>query len=242
MSHDLKMPGDYEYQALHYGNPIQKQWNKNRLLLLKHLRFVTREDSVLDAGCGSGNVVIAFAKHSKKIQGWDINNNSIIFLNSLLKEKGIKNARAVKQNLLDINSSQKFSKVVLSEVIEHFAHENYTKMLKNLHSVMVPNGRIFITTPNDKSIWPILDISLNFIQKYIQRIPTFHDRHLGHFNKDILRKDVEKAGFRVIKSGTMNAFSPFLYFLPQKTRNKMSIWESEHITFGPLLFVVAEKK
>lgn len=242
MSHDARMPGDYEYRALTSGSSMQRQWNRNRLTLLSCLKFITKKDIVLDAGCGSGNVVIKFAKSAKRIEGWDINKNSIDFLNNYIKKREIKNAKASIKNLVVSKGDPEFSKVILTEVIEHFAHENYTKMLRNMNKVMLPGGQIFITTPNDKSIWPILDFLLNFMQKYVQRIPTFHERHLGHFNKKKLEKDVVMAGFTIRRKGTMNAFSPFLFFLPTKIRDTVCIWESNHIQFGPLLYVVAEKK
>lgn len=242
MTHDLKMPGDYEYRALHSSNIIQRQWNKNRILFLRHIKFFTKQDIALDAGCGSGNVVLAFSKSAKKIEGWDINPNSVKFLKTIIKKRHVKNAGAKVQDLLTISGKEVYTKVTLTEVIEHFAHQDYSKMLKKLNKVMKKNGKIFITTPNDKSIWPLLDFFLNGIQRYIQKVPTFHERHLGHFDTKRLTRDVEKAGFKIERIGTMNAFSPFLFFLPEKTRDTLCVWESKHVSFGPLLYVVAEKK
>lgn len=243
MSHDIKMPGDYEYKALKKGTVFQKQWNKNRLIFLDKINFFNKSDIALDAGCGSGNLVLFFAKKVKKIEGWDININSVNFLKSKLKEKKIKNAYVHNINLLRIeNKKQRFTKISLIEVIEHFSHEDYGEMLENLRSLMLPNSRIFITTPNDKSFWPILEMLLNKIQKYIQKVPTFEDRHLGHFDKKKIERSVEKAGFKIVKSGTMNFISPFLFFLPEKMRDKVSLWESENVQVGSLLYLIAERK
>ncbi|MBI3985223.1 MAG: class I SAM-dependent methyltransferase [Candidatus Levybacteria bacterium] len=242
MSHDLGMPGNYEYLSLNKGISIQRQWNKNRLLLLKKINFITKNDIVLDAGCGSGNVVLEFSKLAKRIDGWDINKNSISFLRKKIKENQIRNANTAVRNLLKVKGKPHFSKIILTEVIEHFSHEDYKKMLLNLRYLLLPKGRIFITTPNDKSIWPILEFMLNIFQKNIQRVPTLDDRHLGHFDKKTLETIVEEAGFKIIHSGTMNSFSPFLFFLSEKKRDKISYWESKSIKFGPLLFLIAEKK
>ena len=65
MTHDLQMPGDYEFKALHKGNTVQQQWNRNRILLLKHIKFIKKGDVILDAGCGSGNAVLEFYKNAK---------------------------------------------------------------------------------------------------------------------------------------------------------------------------------
>lgn len=240
--HDMFMPGDYEYRSLNGGISVQRQWNKNRILLLRDLKFIKKNDRVLDAGCGSGNVVLEFAQTAQKIEGWDVNALSIKFLKSKIKERKLKNASARTVNLLKVKGRGKFSKIILTEVIEHLSQKDYNLMLKNLRSLLISGGEIFITTPNDKSIWPFLEFSLNFIQKNFQKIPTFEERHLGHFDIKKLTKNVEEAGFKVTKSGTLNFISPFLFFVPEKGRDEFHRWESARTKFGSLVYVVAVKK
>lgn len=242
MKHDINMPGEYEYQSLNSGISIQRQWNKNRILLLRNLKFIKKDDIVLDAGCGSGNVVLEFAKASRRIEGWDVNPSSIRFLNRKIRAKKIKNAKTVVVDLLSLKSKPMFSKIILAEVIEHFSHKSYNKMLKNLNKCLLKNGEILITTPNDKSFWPVLEFLLNIIQRNLQRIPTFEDRHLGHFDMDKLTKIVGESGFEIKVKGTMNFLSPFLFFLPERFRDRVHAWESKKIKFGPLLYLIAIKK
>lgn len=97
----LKIPADYQYRALHNGNFFQKQWHRNRLLLINQLNFLSMHDRVADVGCGSGNTVLTYASEVKSITGFDYNIESVDYLNKKIECAEIKNATAVQLDITD---------------------------------------------------------------------------------------------------------------------------------------------
>jgi len=231
------IPGNYQYLALTKGNAIQRQWHKNRHNLMNHLDFLRNADNVLDVGCGSGNIVVDFAPKVMQITGVDNSSESILFLQKMLKEKNIKNASAIEMDILKLNLKNKnFTKVVMTETIEHFSEKNIRIILKNIKKIMNKDGKIFITTPNYKSPWMIIEKLIDFLQLSPR---LWGEQHLIKFTQERLTKILQDEGFTVKKKGTLNSVSPFIALLSTKLADKLSYFEFKHFSFGNLLYVVA---
>ena len=76
---NIKIPGNYQYQALNFGLAPQRFWHANKLLLLETTGKFKPTDIILDAGCGSGNIVIALSGRVKKAVGIDSNKEALNF-------------------------------------------------------------------------------------------------------------------------------------------------------------------
>lgn len=232
--------GDYQYQALHQGNPIQSQWHKNRLNLIKYLGFLSKDDKVLDGGCGSGNVIFEFAPVVKTITGIDNNPQCIEFIRLKIKDLSMKNAKAVKDDLLSIKlSGRNFNKAVMTEVIEHFNEQQVKTILEQMKKLMANNCKILITTPNYKSPWVIIEHLIDHLNLGPK---LWGEQHQIKFNASRLNKLLTNSGFQVQENGTLNTISPFLAVISRKWADQLSFWEFKHLPFGNLLYVVASYK
>lgn len=230
--------GDYQYLALKKKILFQRQWHKNQLNLIKELNFLQKDDGVLDAGCGSGNVVLEFAPRVKSIIGLDNNKQCVLFLNKKIKEETLSNAKAQFGDLLQLNfKNKKFNKIILTEVVEHFIIKDCQIILNNLFRLCKTDGKILITTPNYQSLWPMLEWFLDTFNLVPHLQGT---QHLNRFTAESLQRLVTNSGFKITKVGTWNSFTPFLAFISQSLADKLFKIEI-YLPFGNLLYLEAQR-
>lgn len=242
-NHQLNLeaiPGDYQYTALRKKNSIQSQWHKNRHNLIDSLKFLKNDDHLLDVGCGSGNVIITFSKKVKTATGIDNSAQCISFLKKQITDKKLTNTYALKMDILNLSLKKTdYTKIVMTEVIEHFSEKEGRNILRSLHKHLKPGGKILITTPNYKSSWalmePLMDI-LNLSPK------LWGDQHLMKYNPHRLAHLLNLAGFTVEKKGTLNLISPFIALFSPKIADRISFLEFKFFSFGNLLYIVGIKK
>lgn len=234
-----QIAGDYQYKALRSSSLIQRQWHKNRHNLLYFLNFFSNNDTFLDVGCGSGNVIFEFSKQVKSAYGIDNNVDCITFVNRQIKQNKIKNASVKKMDILNIKLKQKFSKVVMTEVIEHFDKKTTKKLLSEVKKTMENNGKLIITTPNYHSLWVVFE---KLIDIFHLTPSLWGEQHLIKFTPELLKSILESQGFRVETVGTLNFISPFLSLLSQELADRVSRFEFKYIPIGSLIYIVAVKK
>jgi len=235
-----RIPGNYQYHALREGNPIQRQWHKNKLNLIKYLDFLNQNDVVLDAGCGSGNTLLAFAKKVQYVVGIDSNEECIKFLKQKIEDFQIKNALVKKLDLLEISSlNLEFSKTIMTEVIEHLTEEHLGKILREVGKIIAPDGKILITTPNYTSLWSSIEAILDFFKL----APKLKDeQHITKYHWKKLSEIIKRTNYQVINKGTLNWISPFIASVTPTLADKISYFEFSQVTFGNLFYVVLRRK
>ncbi len=235
-----RIPGNYQYHALREGNPIQRQWHKNKLNLIKYLDFLNQNDVVLDAGCGSGNTLLEFAKKVRYIVGIDSNEECIKFLRQKIEDFQIKNALAKKLDLLEIRSlNLEFSKTIMTEVIEHLTEEYLEKILREIDKVITSDGEILITTPNYRSLW----FSIETILDFFKLAPKLKDeQHIVKYYWKKLSEIIKRTNYQVINKGTLNWISPFIASVTPTLADKTSYFEFSRVPFGNLFYVVLKRK
>lgn len=235
-----KIPGDYQFYALTRGHPIQRQWHRNRHNLIRYLNFFQKNDHVLDAGCGSGNVIFEFSNDVKGIVGLDNNKDCIIFINKKIKEMRIKNVDVKEVDLLNFKlKNRKFDKIIMTEIIEHFSKKDVERLLQEIKKVLSPKGEILITTPNYHSPWILLERTIDLFNLFPK---LWGEQHLLKFTSGNLSNILKDLGFKIKKTGTLNLLSPFIAPFSQNLADKISFFEFRYINFGNLLYVVAELK
>lgn len=106
-----------------------------------------RDDTVLDAGCGTGRLTREMAKQCKKVYGIDFSPKSIEWLNKKLQEQRIKNVETFVGDITQqLPIKEKVDKIVSVQVIEHIPNENERYLaLKNLYNQLKVGGVCVIT-------------------------------------------------------------------------------------------------
>ncbi|OWT33013.1 SAM-dependent methyltransferase [Methanobrevibacter sp. 87.7] len=109
---------DWEYfwsKKLESKKDRQKDWNKAaphfhksnlrddyKTSLLKKLDILSKEDTVLDIGCGEGTITIPIAKKVKKVKGIDSSENMLKILNEKCDKENVNNVNTVLKPIEEI--------------------------------------------------------------------------------------------------------------------------------------------
>jgi SAM-dependent methyltransferase len=128
--------------------PLANLWCLRNLALVLRYSNISKDDLVLDVGCGTGLAPFILSKHAKEVIGIDISKPLIEFLNENLK---LANAR-----FLVADATKKpfdfflatFNKCICIDVLEHV--ENPLASLEYIHKVLKPGGTAAITFPINK--------------------------------------------------------------------------------------------
>jgi SAM-dependent methyltransferase len=79
------------------------------------------------------------------------------------------------------------------------------KLLGEARRVLKPNGRLIVTTPNYRSLWPLIEFALERLSSV-----KYHDQHISKFTPNSLVRFLEGAGFELRKINTIFILAPFL--------------------------------
>lgn len=234
-----KIAGDYQYRALTKGLKVQRFWHQSKIEFLKMMGKFSSQDVVLDAGCGSGNISFYLAKKVRKVIGLDANQEAIVFAQSQTKQKKLTNTVFKRANLKKIAFKDSyFTRVILFEVVEHLNEKDYSKIFAEIHRVMKPGGLLYLTVPNQRSLWPLIELVL----ETFHLVPSLKEQHLFRFNFSFISQMVTQSRFRLKNHGTMNHLSPFVSFLSWRLAKKLFCFEVMHFKkSGPLIWLIAEK-
>ena len=100
-----------------------------------------------------------------------------------------------------------FDKIYSIEVIEHLYEDQVADVLSLFYKLANPGAQLFITTPNYRSAWPIIEWLLD---RFGLVAKLDEAQHVTHFTKRRLVAMCERAGWTVRHTGTFNGLAPFL--------------------------------
>ena len=214
MSFDYQaVPGDYQYRALRTGLAMQRFWHGGKLalidqLVVPHMKAGSR---LLEVGCGAGNLLLRATVRGCYPVAVDLSMRSLQFVRSRLQEassrhdgpSGFGCAQAVGE-LLPVTSDS-FDWVVLSEVIEHLRAPE--RAIREATRVLRGGGRLLVTTPNYRSLWPVMERAVDFLNVAPRMAGA---QHITHFHPASLRHLLLDAGLTIEFFGSIYSLSPFL--------------------------------
>lgn len=234
------VPGNYQYQALKSGPTPQRFWHTNKLKLLETIGNFSSKDLILDAGCGSGNIAFFLAEKVRKVIGLDLNPSAIRFAQKRAADLNLDNLSFQVANLKRLPfENNSFTRVVLFEVAEHLNLKDYRQILSELYRVLKPNGKLYLTTPNQASLWPLIEWFLDTLRLVP---PLKSQQHILELTLPMVTRTLVKCGFKIEKTGTINHLSPLVSIFSWKLAEKVFTFEIKHFKkFGPILWLVARK-
>lgn len=236
-----EIPPGYYYEKLINGSPVQKFWHRE-----KFREVATRirpQDHVLDFGCGPGSFLAILAEELPEVKavGLDIASGQIDFamnkIGSQFKDGRISFC-SLKGNEKRVPFDDASFDVVTSiEVIEHIHPYAAAKALGEMRRILKPDGRIIITTPNYRSLWPLIEVALEKLSPV-----KYHEQHISKFTPNSFVKFIESCGFEVVKLNTIFTIAPFLASLSKGLAQKVHQFEKSHgLHIGSLLVAEAKK-
>ncbi|MBA3270020.1 MAG: methyltransferase domain-containing protein, partial [Acidobacteria bacterium] len=159
---------------------------------------------VADVGCGSGVIAAHLAETASDVVGFDANPAAVSYATSAY---GTRRLRFVLGPFDQILDEGPFDQFYCLEVLEHMYEEQAIETLRVCAHAASPGARLFVTTPNARSAWPVIEWTLD----QFHLVPTLDEaQHLTLFTRAMLQRAMSSAGWQVEDIGTFNGVAPFL--------------------------------
>jgi 2-polyprenyl-3-methyl-5-hydroxy-6-metoxy-1,4-benzoquinol methylase len=200
----IAIPGDYQARALESPRSAQRFWHAAKLRLIDRVAPPLPRARVADAGCGSGVIAAHVERTATEVVGFDSNPAAIEYASAAYRSPRL---RFVLGPFERIAEEGPFDQIYCLEVLEHLYEEQAIETLQLFSRAAAPGARLFVTTPNAHSAWPLIEWSLD----RLRLVPTLDEaQHLTLFSRRKLRHAMTAAGWRVDELGTFNGLAPFV--------------------------------
>lgn len=139
-----------------------------RSYLVRRVFQRLRPSTLLDIGCGRGNITAVAASFAREIYAVDLAPEAAAATRARLA--GHPNAHAGVANVLSgewggvVHDDMRFDAVMLSEVIEHL--DDDLAMLIRARSLLSPGGRLVVTVPAKPELWTEWDDLAGHVRRY----------------------------------------------------------------------------
>lgn len=154
-----------EFMRTDFGHEVYDEWYlkegsynfESREFVEQHFPFyekalqLTKNDIILESGCGIGSYARAFARHGYQVVGMDL---SSAFLSEAQKITHRENLE-IEFVLGDYNKmsfEEKFSVIFFEGAFFYQSKDGLMSLLNRIHKALTPNGRVYFVHPN-LSIW-----------------------------------------------------------------------------------------
>jgi SAM-dependent methyltransferase len=229
--------GDYQHRAQREGHPVQRFWHAHKWPLVEAELDLGPGDRVLDVGAGSSEVPLALAERCRLACALDASPAPLHFLREIAGGQPRLHLAAGDLRALPFREAS-FDRIAVLEVVEHVPPDAVAGYLGELRRLLAPGGRLLLTTPNYRSLWPVLEFLIDHLGGAAQMGGA---QHIARFHPRRLRSALETNGFRVLRSGSVYHLSPFLSPLAPALAERLFAWEARRGgRLGPILFAVAE--
>jgi len=197
--------GDYQYVALHEGHPIQRFWHYNKQLTIARYLPPERGDVVIDVGCGSGVISSFLAQSGARTLGIDASHDAIAFASRTFTADNLSFRRGAFHEVFPLE--EPVDKIYCLEMIEHIYTHEAIEMLAVFRDSLRPGGRLYLTTPNGRSLWPLIE----WLMDTLHLAPKMADyQHLARYSPASLPGLCTSAGFHVEHVVTTCFAAPWL--------------------------------
>jgi ubiquinone/menaquinone biosynthesis C-methylase UbiE len=136
--------------------------NTKYQILLDHLRGF-HDLSILNAGCGAGDLSLDLAALGHRVLGIDLSTDYIRLARGNAATAGVENCSFLVSSIEDFHTDEEFDCVVATDVLEHI--EDDKAAWDKLVRLVKPGGMLLITVPAGQWLF------------------GFHDEALGHYRR-----------------------------------------------------------
>lgn len=173
--------------------PIADQASYEKKLELTR-KYLTPESEVLEIGCGTGSTAVLHAPYVKHIEGIDYASNMIAIANEKVKRQSIPNAIFNVEDVKNLAAKNRQYDAVLGMNIIHLLGQKDQKLaLKNIHSLLKPNGFFISSTICSLPIPWYLKLIVK-LGSGIQLLPP-----INVLSESDLKESLKSAGFSIVE-------------------------------------------
>lgn len=162
---------------------------------------------VLDLGCSPGHMSMALTKAGFDVWGLDLNENWLVKYSPGWAERlRVRQASLEEEPIPEEDES--FDLVIFTEVLEHIAVTHPKEVLKEIHRVLKPGGRLILSTPNVANVSNLLALGTG--ENIFWDPSIFYgsvDRHNREYTPRELVTLLETSPFQSFDLGYANTWS-----------------------------------
>lgn len=195
--------------------------NYNRWVCDSFTEYITGR-SVLEVGCGIGNLTRRFMEHCSRIVGIDTSDLFIRHLKIDFPEMEIYNFDISDERVRTL-AEKNIDAVIAINVLEHVKEDE--KALRNMCAIVKPGGRLLLFVPALSWLYGSLDENA---------------AHYRRYDRDELVRKVENTGFTVEKTFFSNFIGIFGWFLNGRILKRKSFPIMQPILFDKLVPTLAK--
>jgi len=204
----------YYDEVFHRASGSQSKWHH---LKFRHVRHAMPETFAqhLDIACGAGTFIGTLNEREKSI-GTDIAQAQIDYASQRYQTDS-HTFQCVPPGSLPFEDNT-FDVVTIIELIEHLEQSVVNDLLAEVSRILVPGGKVVLTTPNYASLWPLLEIAVNRLSEL-----SYADQHINLFKKKKLLRTLTDIGFEKCRVTTFQGLAPFSAAIHWKLAD---LWQS----------------
>lgn len=233
----IPIEGAYQYHALYHGNPVQRFWHLSKQLVIDQFLPPQPGEQVLDVGCGSGVIAHHLAQLGARVTAVDGNQEAIDFANQTFASESLRFVHGLVDDTFLLDSP--VDKIYCLEVIEHVYYEQALAMLHNFYGLLRPGGHVLLTTPNYRSLWPIIEF---LCDTFMSTAKMGGDQHVCHYTSSRLKYLARHTGFHLEHLRSFCLFAPWLAPLSVTVAKRVHTLEVHApLRVGALLVAVLRK-
>ncbi len=195
------IPEGYYDEVYRRRRGAQSKWHHFKFYFIK--KRLGAYERHLDIGCGPGTFIGLLDQHKQSV-GVDVSQSQIQYAR--------RHYSTDQHQFIHINDEtplpfppQSFDVITLIEVIEHLPIELTKRLLIQSQTLLKPDGKIIISTPNYRSLWPVLEWAVNKIAPV-----KYEDQHISKFNKQTLAKMFDELSFKNYSIQTYQGWASFM--------------------------------
>jgi 2-polyprenyl-3-methyl-5-hydroxy-6-metoxy-1,4-benzoquinol methylase len=195
-----------------------------------HLEGAAR---VLDIGCGPGTFIGNYLADAECL-GVDFSAPQVDYAN---RRYGTPRHRFARQALAELRGAgARFDAITMIELIEHLEPAEARRLLAEARNLLAPHGRLVLSTPNYRSLWPAIEWGVNLVSRV-----SYEQQHINKYHRRRLAAELTDAGYRGVTVGTAVGLAPFAAVLGAPPARWLDALENRvgHFGCGNLLFAVA---
>ena len=131
---------------------------------------------------------------------------------------------------------ERFDAITLIEVIEHLPPQDARRLLAEARGLLAEQGRLVVTTPNYRSLWPLIEWGVNRVSRV-----RYEQQHINKYERGRLAAELAGAGYRDVTVETAVGLAPFAAVFGRRPVGWLDAVERGvgHLGCGNLLLAVA---
>lgn len=206
-----------EMVARFWDFELTRPWNffayqAGAALIARVRKYVPANARVLDYGAGAGFLMEDLLAAGYRCGGVEHGEGAVAALRK--KFAGEQNVIGLWHIREAVNLETEFDAAFLTEVVEHLYDPELDTCLTQIMRLLVPGGRLVVTTPNEENLADNMIMSPESGR-------LFHRwQHVRSWSAATLRQHLEKRGFRTVAAATTNLMTS-----PRLGRRQRPAWQ-----------------